>query len=102
MSGVLLIGIIILIFLIYRAGCCVCPENCWCRDSKGCCLYKWWQCHCRQDHSHESDYQLRRSGFGMRKQPIEQDNTLLNMNPFDEADYQTPTFLNVRYLNAFK
>ena len=34
-----------------------------------------------------------RDGFSPSNKPLEQENTLLMMNPFDNVDYQTPVFL---------
>ena len=31
--------------------------------------------------------------FSMTRQPLEQDNTLLNRNPYDHSNYQVPYFI---------
>jgi hypothetical protein len=37
----------------------------------------------------------RKDGFSLSKKPMEEDNSLLHRNPFDDVDYQTPMYYKI-------
>ncbi len=41
-------------------------------------------------------YVFNREGFSLSNKPLEQDNSHVMQNPYDNVDYRTPVFLPIR------